>query len=969
MTQGTYHFDAEDPDAFARMKRRQEIAEAMLSGRGRRAPKSVAEGIFSAATDIAAGLKARSARKGLEGLRDSSSDYASEAFSEIDGFGEFPPSPDVSGSNGGNLAADVAYSGFEPHQKALLNTISGPESAGRYNVRYGGARFDGFGDHPRIGETITSGPNKGKKSTAAGRYQFIQGTWDDYARRMNLSDFSPKNQDLAAWELAKDTYRNEVGGDLDQALQSGDTDTLSGVGRALSGTWTSLPTGIESQMGGDRFIKAYKGNLGPRASLEASGDELVNDFNAATGRPAVGAGRKQTSTAREAIDLAFAQTGLDDSGQTGVTMTDAQPNAPILMASGESQLLPIIRGATKRQLDAMDPTAMSVEERAAATKRYQEIGDELESSIGRSPAPRQPAPALAAPQAPMVAPPQPQTAQPTRPITPTPRGPALAAPQNPVAHGGALPLTISPSMDRRMEGAPPLEAPRNVGSRAVAGMESTGDPKLDRFNAFAQRSGSQQLMDADPRKGILAAITGMGQPSNRPGFPERPGADQFTAENAARGTVNSQRVANAMMPTENSMASMDSNPYIPDSTKKVAAAMLGRSGSQPGGMQFASLDPGNDFRTALAQPQSDPQRGVLAAEALQGIPTPGQPANAPEPVQTAQARQLSPQQVRKLYTIMSNPAFSPGDRAMAQHLLRQHQASQLSPSQKQNMELRNLQMEKVRRDLNTQPERKMFKDANGRQRWADSQELVVSDLEVEPEFRDLTPEEIQARGNLDPEGAYQIGRDGRIHKVGGGGVTTNIDLDGESAWSKESAKLFAKWYDDLTTQAQSAHQMLGLYELAGQALESGLRTGSLGAGEQALRRMGLALGIGDAEKVAGGELITAVQNRMALMMRSPDSGMGMPGAVSDRDLTFLKEAQVGLDRTPEGNRRLLEAFSKMEQRKIEIAGLADNYILENGRLDVGFNKAVREYANANPLFPEKQAEPGGQTSDPLGLRN
>lgn len=198
------------------------------------------------------------------------------------------------------------------------------------------------------------------------------------------------------------------------------------------------------------------------------------------------------------------------------------------------------------------------------------------------------------------------------------------------------------------------------------------------------------------------------------------------------------------------------------------------------------------------------------------------------------------------------------------------------------------------------------------------------------------------------------------------GTTVNVGA-GEKAWDTESAKLFAKRYDDLTTQAQSAQQMLGLYDLAQAGLDSGVRTGSFGGAEQAVRQMGLALGIGNADKIAGGELLTAVQNRMALQMRSPDSGMGMPGAVSDRDLTFLKEAQIGLDRSPEGNRKMLDAFRRLEQRKVEIAQLADQYVQQKGRMDAGFNQAVREYADANPLFPRQDGDREQQLTDILGF--
>ncbi|MBC2768556.1 hypothetical protein [Pusillimonas minor] len=182
------------------------------------------------------------------------------------------------------------------------------------------------------------------------------------------------------------------------------------------------------------------------------------------------------------------------------------------------------------------------------------------------------------------------------------------------------------------------------------------------------------------------------------------------------------------------------------------------------------------------------------------------------------------------------------------------------------------------------------------------------------------------------------------------GTTVNVGA-GDKAWDTESAKLFAKRYDDITAGAMNAQQMMGMYDLAEQALDSGVRTGFGADTEIGLRQFGAALGIDTSpEKLAGGELIRAIQNRMALAMRSPDGGMGMPGALSDRDIQFLKDSQVGIDRSPEGNRRMLQAFRAMEKRKIELSKLADDYIEKNGRLDTGFNAAVRQYANQNPLF-------------------
>lgn len=198
---------------------------------------------------------------------------------------------------------------------------------------------------------------------------------------------------------------------------------------------------------------------------------------------------------------------------------------------------------------------------------------------------------------------------------------------------------------------------------------------------------------------------------------------------------------------------------------------------------------------------------------------------------------------------------------------------------------------------------------------------------------------------------------------------TQVNMTGEKAWDTESAKLFAKRYDDISAGANNAQQMMGMYDLAEQALNSGVRTGMGAETELTMRQMGAAMGMDtDPEKVSGGELIRAVQNRMALTMRSPDGGMGMPGALSDRDIKFLKDSQIGIDRSPEGNRRMLEAFRAMEGRKIDIARLADEYVAENGRLDSGFNRTVREWAESNPLFPDKPQTPQGAKSTKTGIQ-
>ena len=144
-----------------------------------------------------------------------------------------------------------------PEGRALLDTIATDEAKG-YDVIYGGRRFTDFSHHPNIRVPITSGPNKGMVSTAAGRYQFLFSSWTDQQRQLNLPDFSPQSQDKAAWHLAQTVYRNQENRDLLFDLQNRIFDK---VGPALHGTWTSLPGGIEQGVSANRFVTNYTRNL------------------------------------------------------------------------------------------------------------------------------------------------------------------------------------------------------------------------------------------------------------------------------------------------------------------------------------------------------------------------------------------------------------------------------------------------------------------------------------------------------------------------------------------------------------------------------------------------------------------------------------------------------------------------------------------------------------------------------------
>jgi muramidase (phage lysozyme) len=67
-----------------------------------------------------------------------------------------------------------------------------------YNILYGGGRFESYDDHPRL--KITAGKYT---SSAAGRYQILSSTWNDFIKAEGPHDFSPSSQDRCARWLLK----------------------------------------------------------------------------------------------------------------------------------------------------------------------------------------------------------------------------------------------------------------------------------------------------------------------------------------------------------------------------------------------------------------------------------------------------------------------------------------------------------------------------------------------------------------------------------------------------------------------------------------------------------------------------------------------------------------------------------------------------------------------------------------------
>ncbi len=146
----------------------------------------------------------------------------------------------------------LAMKGGDPYIRALMRTITASEAndSRPYSVLYGGDHVWDLSRHPDRCVPIVAGPNVGNCTTAAGRYQFINTTWDKMAKRYHpgpsgflfwkFYSFEPEYQDAVVYRWLSD--KQAWGVDISKQLRQG---KLNSVLRRLSGTWTSLGYGIE----------------------------------------------------------------------------------------------------------------------------------------------------------------------------------------------------------------------------------------------------------------------------------------------------------------------------------------------------------------------------------------------------------------------------------------------------------------------------------------------------------------------------------------------------------------------------------------------------------------------------------------------------------------------------------------------------------------------------------------------------
>lgn len=150
-----------------------------------------------------------------------------------------------------------------PNVRKMLDLISYTEGTTKhgYYTTFGGGRQSSLARHENQRKGFKQTDGKSNVSSAAGRYQFIKGTWDSLARQYGLNDFGERNQDIGALALIaqKGQLEKVVAGDFTGAIAN------------LGSVWASLPSstykqGKKSWDAVNKFLGSAGGSQAPAPS-------------------------------------------------------------------------------------------------------------------------------------------------------------------------------------------------------------------------------------------------------------------------------------------------------------------------------------------------------------------------------------------------------------------------------------------------------------------------------------------------------------------------------------------------------------------------------------------------------------------------------------------------------------------------------------------------------------------------------
>lgn len=188
----------------------------------------------------------------------------------------------------------------------------------------------------------------------------------------------------------------------------------------------------------------------------------------------------------------------------------------------------------------------------------------------------------------------------------------------------------------------------------------------------------------------------------------------------------------------------------------------------------------------------------------------------------------------------------------------------------------------------------------------------------------------------------------------GGGVLTG-QSPSDLTYGQHTAEAAATRFNGYVNPAQTAPARIAQLQQLGQLLD-GFNGNRLSPTGIELARFAASMGLPINPHTGNQEAATAIANQMALQLRDPSQGGGMPGAMSDADRNFLVQSIPGLTQTDQGRRALINNQVAVAQRQVEVAHFAQQWQGRYGRIDTpdahghSFEDQLNRWVNMHPLF-------------------
>jgi hypothetical protein len=185
-----------------------------------------------------------------------------------------------------------------------------------------------------------------------------------------------------------------------------------------------------------------------------------------------------------------------------------------------------------------------------------------------------------------------------------------------------------------------------------------------------------------------------------------------------------------------------------------------------------------------------------------------------------------------------------------------------------------------------------------------------------------------------------------------------LEMQSPRPYEKEGEKVLGKSRaqrrSNMEDAAYGANNRIAELRLL-QSLLGQMNTGAGTNISLALKRAGTAIGLdwGQEGDIATAEAIESLSGKLALELRNPAGGAGMPGAMSDNDLKFLKRMVPDIEKEDWANEILIEAAIRMQERNQEILDKTDELVgmgLQFGSAE--FRSEMKKWAEANPLYDD-----------------